>query len=77
VILCAYSIPSLTIALIVIKCVRRESVILKIVYKEKLRDLLNFMCLICIIKRAYTKFRDLIQTNDKKMHHVGVYMFVH
>jgi hypothetical protein len=42
-----------------------------------LRDLLNFMCLICIIKRAYTKFRDLIQTNDKKMHHVGVYMFVH
>jgi hypothetical protein len=37
------------------------------------------MCLICIIKRAYTKFRDELKQMIKKiynnsMHHVGVFV---
>jgi hypothetical protein len=36
------------------------------------------MCLICIIKRAYTKFRDelkqMIKKYNNNMHHVGVFV---
>jgi hypothetical protein len=55
---------------------RRARVILKIVYKEyivfSLFDVPHLHH-----KKSIHKIWSLIQTNDKKMHHVGVYMFVH
>jgi hypothetical protein len=45
----------------------------------------HFVCLICIMKRAYTEFRDELRQMIKKiiinkfnnMHHVGVLLVVH